>query len=661
MHGAAGSAGMKNTKLDAALNAAARGFRVFPVCRDSKIPWAKGWQQAATTDPEQIKTWWVENPAWNIGVATGGGLVVVDVDVKNGKPGAESLAMLEMMGLPETLRVKTPTGGLHVYLQVDGKQHSGREGNVRDLPGLDTRGDGNLVLWHGSYIGRNCYEIIDDRTPTPCPAWLFDIIEAKSNTTRTERVDDFRVEPDLPQNVERAIAWLQGPAPEAVEGDSGDHTTFFVAAELRSLGVSEGMALELLGDHWNEQKASPPWQPDELEKKIANAYQYGQGSFGGKTAAGEFDAVEIPSATLEQQANIAAHIEKLKAPPAANRPRFHTFSLAESIDRALTNHTKPLVDGLLDQGTLAVVYGKPNCGKSFVALDIAGCVASGRPWNGHATESGLTVYIAAEGGAGIHRRVRALAVEKSLPLDVPFAIAPCSVDLFSTTADLRPIIAHIKSLEHSLGAPARLVVVDTLARVFGGGDENSGKDMGQLLTNLDAIREATGATVLVVHHSGKDSSKGSRGHSSLLGAVDTEIEIADRKIRTTKQRDHEPLEPEIRFELRTVVVGRDASDRPLTSCVVRYLLESEFDPLPLNPTAERMLEALVSAIATRPSASGVTELEWMCEYIRSVDPTWKEGDGHPRGCSTVNLRTLRREVLESGHAKKSTNGLFLPA
>lgn len=212
------------TKLAAALDAASRGFRVFPVRRDSKIPWRAGWQEAATVDATQIEAWWSENPNWNIGVATGDGLLVVDVDVKDGKQGAESLAMLEMMGLPETMRVRTPTGGVHVYLATD-RRRSGRAGNIKDLPGLDTRGDGNLVLWPGSYIGRHKYELTDDRPIAPSPSWLLDAVETTTDR-KVDRIETYDVIPDLPENIDRAIDYLKSRAPEAIEGAGGDQKTF---------------------------------------------------------------------------------------------------------------------------------------------------------------------------------------------------------------------------------------------------------------------------------------------------------------------------------------------------------------------------------------------------------------------------------------------------
>jgi hypothetical protein len=100
-----------------------------------------------------------------------------------------------------------------------------------------------------------------------------------------------------------------------------------------------------------------------------------------------------------------------------------------------------------------------------------------------------------------------------------------------------------------------------------GGDENSAADMGALNDAVTALIEATGAAVLLIHHSGKDANKGARGSSALLGAVDTEIEVSGGQLRATKQRDMAPGEP-IGFKLQPVTVGEDEDGDPLQACVV---------------------------------------------------------------------------------------------
>lgn len=148
------------------------GFRIFPVVPNTRFPAFVGWQERAGAK-DILDCWSASgdpigrtrkgmpvspNPDFNIGVATGKGLLVLDVDVKAGKGGLDSLLLLEEAGLPLSYRVRTPSGGLHVYLSVDrsaGVPNS--VDNLPDFPGIDIRGDGGLVLGAGSTIDGRAY------------------------------------------------------------------------------------------------------------------------------------------------------------------------------------------------------------------------------------------------------------------------------------------------------------------------------------------------------------------------------------------------------------------------------------------------------------------------------------------------------------------------
>jgi len=180
------------------------------------------------------------------------------------------------------------------------------------------------------------------------------------------------------------------------------------------------------------------------------------------------------------------------------------------------------------------------------------------------------LYLATEGGNAFHNRVVALRDEYSQP-DVPLAVRPSPIDLLRPEADLARLIELCRSIEAEVGAPLAMIVVDTLSRAMAGGDENGPTDMTAFIANLDALRDATGAHIMIVHHSGKDTAKGARGHSSLRAATDTEIELeVEGKIRTataTKQRDLEPQEPII-FQLKVHELGRDEDGDAVTTCTI---------------------------------------------------------------------------------------------
>jgi hypothetical protein len=150
---------------------------------------------------------------------------------------------------------------------------------------------------------------------------------------------------------------------------------------------------------------------------------------------------------------------------------------------------------------------------------------------------------------------------------------PSQVNLLNPDADTPRVIAAAADAAEHMGAPIKLIVVDTLARAMAGGNENAPEDMGALVMNMDRIREKTGATVLFIHHSGKDAAKGARGHSSLRAAIDTEIEVEAsdgpaRRATVVKQRDMRKGDV-FGFELEVVELGENRHGEAVTTCLVR--------------------------------------------------------------------------------------------
>jgi AAA domain/Bifunctional DNA primase/polymerase, N-terminal len=182
---------------------------------------------------------------------------------------------------------------------------------------------------------------------------------------------------------------------------------------------------------------------------------------------------------------------------------------------------KWLVKDLLPSNSLASLYGKPGTFKSFVALYIAAHIALGWRIFGRDTEQGDVVYIAGEGGAGLKKRHEALRKRHEMPEVPNLYFLKRQLNLRSKNDDLARLIKEIKSN----GIKPKLIVIDTLARAFAGGNENASEDMGAFIAMIGKLQQATGSAVLLVHHSGKDEARGQRGHSSLLGAVDTELEL----------------------------------------------------------------------------------------------------------------------------------------
>jgi hypothetical protein len=237
-----------------------------------------------------------------------------------------------------------------------------------------------------------------------------------------------------------------------------------------------------------------------------------------------------------------------------------------------------LVKSLLDVAAMAVVYGPSNSGKTFWTIDLAYHIAIGAPWRGRRVLQASVLYLAAEGGRGVINRVAALKQAHGV-LDVPLAVKRAGLDLLHDQADLQHIVDLSAEVKARLPDAPHMIVIDTLSRVMAGGDENSAADMTALIRNIDAIRATTGATTLLVHHTGKDAARGARGHSSLRAATDTEIEIANedgaRAAVVTKQRDHQGGET-FAFDLEGVTLGTDQDGDEVTSCIVKVADEDEY-------------------------------------------------------------------------------------
>lgn len=258
-----------------------------------------------------------------------------------------------------------------------------------------------------------------------------------------------------------------------------------------------------------------------------------------------------------------------------------------AIEAVLTSNY--MVKGWLDRNCLSMLYGPSNAGKTFVALDIAMHIAAGKPWRGLRVNGGPVLYIAAEGGAGIRNRLAAIKRERPDMATARFTLLPVGLDLHGQ-GDAQAI-CEIMADE----SPA-LVVIDTLARSMGAGDENTAKDAAMFVRNCDLIREATGAHVMVIHHTGKDEDRGARGSSALRAAVDNEIQVTSEwEILSRKQRDQEPPEP-LHFKLRSVVLGVDEDGEPVTSAVVDMAEPPKPTRKPLKGKNEVAMQALYDAL-----------------------------------------------------------------
>jgi len=219
-------------------------------------------------------------------------------------------------------------------------------------------------------------------------------------------------------------------------------------------------------------------------------------------------------------------------------------------------------DVLIQRG-LGIVYGEPGSGKSFLALDLGACIVRGIAWFGHRVTQSSVAYFSCEGS--LRARIEAYLQHHRLAgteLDGLF-VRQGALDLLDPHGDVGDIIEAIGVIPNP-GRTVGAIVVDTLNRAMPGGNENASEDMGRVIAAAKRIQDTTGAAVLLVHHSGKDARKGSRGHSSLKGAADLEIEVTnneagERCAAVRKVKDHEDGE---RLGFRLVHIDLGPSSDP---------------------------------------------------------------------------------------------------
>jgi hypothetical protein len=201
--------------------------------------------------------------------------------------------------------------------------------------------------------------------------------------------------------------------------------------------------------------------------------------------------------------------------------------LVESWDSIKDEPVEWLIESIIPRRAFVALYAPPASFKSFIALDIAEAVATGREWMGYRVpKKGAVLYIAGEGHGGMGARVKACKIQNNSPDGANLYVIRAQINIRSSQEDFDALVAAINELIAEIDEPLELIILDTLMRMSGGGfNENSSEDMGGFITQAGKIQAIYLCAMLLIHHSGKDITKGLRGHSSLLGAVDTELEI----------------------------------------------------------------------------------------------------------------------------------------
>jgi hypothetical protein len=313
---------------------------------------------------------------------------------------------------------------------------------------------------------------------------------------------------------------------------------------------------------------------------------------------------EIPRDEITREAkDIARNVAKAQAPAAA-APKPSRFKILTSDEIKERPSPKYLVDGIIVENSIVALISESGSYKSFVSFSLGASIANGLDWYGRSTQQRPALAALGEGSGGASKRIKAWEIRHGCPMSLH--ILPEAVQLLSAIE----VAEFIESIEQLPEMPG-LIIIDTLARSFVGGDENAARDMGMLVASVDQIRKATGATILIVHHVGKSGDI--RGSTALTGAADTIIRArADGDLLTLeceKQKDDEPFE---RISLLRRVVELEDGE---TSLIFDLHENSHARP---NSKANQVKEQMLDILRTEFPPEGARAKDWLekCENAK---------------------------------------------
>lgn len=491
------------------------GLRVFPLPRGKRVPAIREFYDFATTDPD------FSLGMNNAGVATGDGFAVLDIDVKDGRDGRPAL---EALGpLPLTLTVATPSGGLHLYFALPPGAEIGNSVN-RLGKGIDVRGHHGYVVAPGSSTPKGSYTIL--RTVDRLPLLPEHVVRKCKAPRERDAEGAPAIELDLPENIVAAAHWLEHVAEVATSGSGGNDATFRVASRVKDFGVSEQGAREIMGDYWNEKKAEPSWDLDDLHRIIANAYSYGTSAPGAKAPQAEFSEALTPEQLAAIEATRLAH----------QRPK-HEHQPDETPLPGLAAHMHPLepfdpASGLRRRDfvlgrvaarkVISTLVSPPGIGKTTFETAICVAIACARPILGpHFAPVGgpKHVLLWCQEDEANELKLRLVAYMRHFGLTWDDFMDPLTGTLrlhilsgverplmvTVTGSDNRSLVASkdaVDVLEYIKAHDIAYAVFDPLAELHGG-EENDNGHMGYVSRVFRKIAVAANCHVRLVHHTKK--------------------------------------------------------------------------------------------------------------------------------------------------------------
>lgn len=621
----------------------------------------KEWEKTEP-DPAWIDRW---RPGWALGAVGGGPADFLDFDPRNG--GDQSLRELEIQGqVPRVFGVQaSPSGGTHLVISPTGERKA-----TGFMPGVDLQAGAWEPDEFGGH-GRGFIYIAPTVRPSKAPETLGQLrpyrwtqvpdltylaefgrgaddtlsgVIARVHASRKSARNSGATRPDL-HATHATLGGLQSSDPLFSYGNGVRSFTLSEAqafcvphldalekAQIGSIEESANRAAVALAHfvpaHWSADTAfdvlmvalgktaydpthpasgwtaekfravldgrRPPLDGWKAERRISPteaAAAFGQGGAAAGTA--------LPAGEAEADAMVEALLaEMLSADELSERPA-----------------PEPLIKGLLNLDSIAWVIGAPGSKKSFVVLDMAARIARGLSWQGLRVHQGPVVMIVAEGAGGMSTRVRAWQRTHGPIGGVDaFRVLPRPVQV-TDTVGWQVLVEACRRIKPVF------VVIDTQARVTVGMEENSAKEMGVFIEAAERIRQATGACVGVVHHTGRTGGD-ARGSSAIDGAQSTELKVVRQDaltgvLRVEKQKDL-PEREEMPLFFDLVSLGPDADGDEVTSLVLAETNafrraaggpEGPEGPEEWVAASVSVVEMVLQVLADHGLARGVTKTE----------------------------------------------------
>lgn len=472
---------MSLSQVDAALAVAAAGLPVFPCRPENKSPLTKRGFHDASPSPDQIRKWWAAHPDALVGVPTGkpSKLVVIDFD---DTPEAEAWRLMnDSCGA----RVHQTRRGEHWLYALDDADDV-RSGTNVFGKGIDVRANGGYIIWwpaHGlPASGPSALNV------PPPPAHVS--AGLKRGDAEAPAVNPQTMTPDA---VERALP--------SFNPDSGYDEWIQVGMAVHSASGGAKWGFDL----WNEwSRASPKYDASTMRGHWKSFKTYGGISAGlllqhSVAAPDDFELlVEVPKPSKLQWVG--------------DMPEPKPFQW--------------IIEGFIPRCEVFALYGAPKAGKSYVLLDMALSVARGEPWQGRATEQGPVVWVAAEGDYSTRLRIWNYMQQRKCP-PPPLHLYRYAPQL-GRAGDVQELLEAVEPIQPSL------ILIDALIGVTRGMDEN-GREVAEVLQRAATLlNQATGATVGVIHHAGKDPNRGMRGSTAILGVVEAALRVSHHKPSDTR-------------------------------------------------------------------------------------------------------------------------------